>query len=153
VWARRGTRPRIIRQTEYKWVYIFGSINVETGESSGMIAPTVDTEMMALHLRWVSEQLGPARHAVLLVDGAGWHVANALRVPENITLLKLPPYSPELNPTELVWLWLKEQQLSNRVFANQRELDQAAIDAWNSVDQDRFKSLCAAPWLTRENNP
>lgn len=151
MWARRNTRPRIIRQTEYKWVYIFGAINVNTGESCGMIAPTVDTDMMNIHLRWLSEQLGSARHAVLILDGAGWHVAKALNVPSNITLKILPPYSPELNPAELVWLWLKEHHLSNRVFADQDELDQAALDAWNAVPQQRFKSLCALPWLAREN--
>jgi transposase len=141
----------MVRQTEYKWVYIFGAINMATGESCGMIAPTVDTAMMNQHLAWLSEQLGVGRHAVLMLDGAGWHVAKALKAPANITLLKLPPYSPELNPAELVWLWLKEHYLSNRVFADQTALDQAAMDAWNAIDQQRFKSLCSAPWLMRKN--
>lgn len=151
MWARTGTRPPMVRQTEYKWVYIYGAVNVSTGESCGMIASTVDTEMMNLHLDWLSRQIGPARHAVLLLDGAGWHArSGGLKVPSNITLHTLPPYSPELNPVELVWLWLKEHLLSNRTFAGQKELDQAAIEAWNSIDTPRFKSLCSAPWITRE---
>lgn len=151
MWALRGSRPRIVRQTEYKWVYIYGAVNPLTGESCGMIAPTVDTAMMNLHLRWLGEQVGPGRHVVLVLDGAGWHArSGGLKVPSNITLLTLPPYSPELNPVELVWLWLKEHQLSNRVFADQDELEAAACQAWNSIDAERFKSLCAADWITRE---
>lgn len=141
----------MIRQTEYKWVYIYGAVNPESGESAGMIGSTVDTEMMSLFLYWMGKQIGEDRVVVLVLDGAGWHVSKALRVPENIKLLKLPPYSPELNPTELVWLWLKQHQLSNRVFTDQAELNQAAIDAWNGVAVGRFQTLCAAPWLTREN--
>lgn len=150
MWARTGSRPRMVRQTEYKWVYIYGAVNASTGESCGMIASTVDTEMMNLHLRWLGEQAGPDRHVVLVLDGAGWHAkSSGLNVPGNITLLTLPAYSPELNPVELVWLWLKEHLLSNRVFKDQEELDNAARDAWNSIDIDRFKSLCWAPWITR----
>lgn len=132
-------------------MYIYGAVNPLTGESCGMIASTVDTDMMNLHLRWLGEQIGPDRHVVLALDGAGWHArSRELKVPRNITLLTLPPYSPELNPVELVWLWLKEHRLSNRVFADQDELDAAAIDAWNSIDAQRFRTLCACEWITRE---
>lgn len=151
MWARRGTRPRVVKQTEYKWVYLYGAVNPITGESAGMIGSVVDTEMMSLFLYWMGKQLGEDRHAVLVLDGAGWHKAKGLRVPPNITLLFLPPYSPELNPTELVWLFLKQHQLSNRVFKDQEELDQAALDAWNTLDTERFKSLCNVAWVTREN--
>jgi hypothetical protein len=65
--------------------------------------------------------------------------------------MALPTYSPELIPVELVWLWLKEHQLSNRVFVDQDGLEQAAIEAWNSIDEARFRSLCPAPWLTRQS--
>lgn len=91
------------------------------------------------------------RHAVLVLDGAGRHArSGGLKVPPNITLLTLPPYSPELNPVELVRLGLQGHLLSNRVFAGQKELDQTACDAWNSIDAPRFKSLCSTPWITRE---
>jgi transposase len=150
VWARRNTRPRVIKQTEYKWVYLYGAVNPETGQSAGMIGSTVDTEMMSLFLYWMGKEISPGSHAVLVLDGAGWHKSKALRVPDHITLLFLPPYSPELNPTELVWLWLKEHHLSNRIFPDQDHLDRAALDARNTLDADRFKSLCSAPWITRE---
>lgn len=141
----------MVRQTEYKWVYLYGAVNPGTGEGAGMLGSTADTEMMNLFLYWMGKQVGDDRVAVLVLDGAGWHKSKGLRVPGNIRPLFLPPYSPELNPAELVWLWLKEHRLSNRVYADQAELDRAALDAWNSIDADRFKTLCACPWLTREN--
>ena len=102
VWAQRGSRPTIVKQTEYEWVYIYGAVNPGTGESSALITPTVNTDYMNAHLRCISQQVGPQRHVVLVLDRAGWHVAKALEVPANMTLLHLPPYSPELNPVERV---------------------------------------------------
>lgn len=146
-WARRGSRPRVVRQTKYKWAYIYGAVEPATGEHVGMIASCVDTEMMSLFLWWVSKEIKEDEHVLLILDGAGWHKSKKLRVPANITLKFLPPYSPELNPVELVWLWLSEHQLSNRTFADQKELDDACIAAWNSLTTDRLKSLCKVAWL------
>ncbi len=149
-WAPRGTRPRVVRQTRYKWAYIYGAVEPATGASFGMIASCVDTEMMGLFLWWLSKEVQADEHLLLLLDGAGWHVSAKLRVPENITLKILPPYSPELNPVELVWLWLGEHQLSNRTFADQQDLDKACIDAWNTLTTDRIRSLCKVRWLPED---
>jgi hypothetical protein len=146
-WAPRGTRPRVVKQTKYKWAYIFGAVEPRTGASFGMIASCVDTEMMGLFLWWLSKEIKDDEHALLILDGAGWHVSGRLRVPENITLKILPPYSPELNPVELVWLWLSEHQLSNRTFADQEALDKACTDAWNTLTPDRIRSLCRVAWM------
>ncbi len=73
--------------------------------------------MMTLHLAKISDAVAPGAHGVLVLDGAGWHRRDGrLRVPDNITLLHLPPYSPELNPIETVWAYLRSNTLSNRVF-------------------------------------
>ena len=95
VWAQRGSRPTRVRQTEYEWVYLFGAANPQTGASVGMIAPTVNTYLMNVHLRMIAEQVGTHVHVVLVLDNAGWHVAKELRVPPKLTLLPLPPDSPE----------------------------------------------------------
>mgnify|MGYP002150090603 CR=1 FL=1 len=68
-----------------------------------MVGSHVCAELMSLHLKWISDEVGPRRHAILVLDNAGWHHANDLEVPRNITLHFLPPYSPELNPDEHVW--------------------------------------------------
>jgi transposase len=146
-WAPRGTRPRVIKQTKYKWAYIYGAVEPATGDHFGMVASCVDTDIMGVYLGWLSKEIKEGEHVLLILDGAGWHVSKKLRVPENITLKFLPPYSPELNPVELVWLWLGEHQLSNRTFADQAELDQACMDAWNSLTTERIRSLCKVDWL------
>ena len=71
---------------------------------------------MQIHLDMISQSV--EGHAVILLDGAGWHSANSLIIPKNITLMKLPPYSPELNPKENFWQSLKSIYLSNKVFAS-----------------------------------
>lgn len=151
VWARCGSRPRAVRQTEYKWAYVFGSICPATGESVALIAPTVNTYLMNVHLRHVSEALGDDRHAVLILDGAGWHTSKELVVPDNITLLFLPPYSPELNCVERVWLWLRQHTLSNRILPADKDLDHLLGEAFVSIPPSRLQSLTRTAWLERPN--
>jgi len=146
-WAPRGSRPTAVRQTEYKWAYVFASICPATGGSVALIAPTVNTYLMNAHLRHVSEELGPDRHAVLILDGAGWHRSNDLAVPDNVTLLHLPPYSPELNPVERVWRWLRDRKLSNRILPADAEMDALLAEVMTAISPERFKSLCHVDWL------
>jgi transposase len=115
-----------------------------------MIGTHVCTELMDLHLRWLSAQLGPDRHAVLVLDQAGWHVAKELKVPANITLHFLPPYSPELNPVERLWLWMREHLLSNRVYHDEKDLTTAGSAAFNSLTAERVRSVCRVSWLGPE---
>lgn len=151
VWAETGSRPTAVKQTAYEWVYLFAAVNPQTGASSALIAPTVNTEMMNHHLRFIAEEAGADTHVVLVLDQAGWHVANALEVPENITLLHLPPYSPELNPVERVWAYLRSHQLSNRVYEDYEALFTATGDAWNTLPPDTLKSICHTSWIPHEN--
>lgn len=142
-----------MKQTEYEWVYLFASVNPLTGESSAMLAPTVNTDYMNEHLRFISAQVGASggdRHVVLVLDRAGWHRAKALVVPRNITLLHLPPYSPELNPIERVWAYLKSHYLSNRVYVDYDDLFAASREAWNTLTEAQLQSICRTPWLTPE---
>ena len=143
----------MVRQTQYKWGYIFGAVNPLDGNSSALIAPTVNTRLMSEHLRMIAEAAGEKKHVVLVLDGAGWHKSNDLVVPETMTLLFLPPYSPELMPMERQWLWMKEHDLSNRVFADEAEIDQACAESWNGLTRERIKSVCHTDWLTPQNIP
>jgi transposase len=90
-------------------------------------------------------------HAALVLDGAGWHGSHGLVVPANVTLVPLPPYSPELNPVERVWLHLRERYLSLRVFADYRAIVEACCAAWNRLvaDPGRLRSLCDQPWIRK----
>ena len=115
-----------------------------------MLAPTADTGLMNEHLKFIAQRVGPDAHAVLVLDNAGWHVAKALQVPDNLTLLSLPPYSPELNPVERVWAYLRSHYLSNRVFTDYDHLLQSGTDAWNKLTEGHLKSICRTEWVTRE---
>lgn len=149
VWARTGSRPTAIRQTEYEWVYLWAAVEPASGVSVAMITPTVNTELMNRFLAGLSSTLAPDEHAILALDNAGWHVANALEVPANVTLLPLPPYAPELNPVERLWAWLRSHQLSNRVYEDYDELLRETDRAWLTLDADTIKSVCACPWIER----
>ncbi|MHB1158433.1 MAG: IS630 family transposase [Phycisphaerales bacterium] len=105
VWARTGSRPVAVKQTEYDRLYLFAAVNAMAGESCAMLSPTVNTDLMNAHLAMISRQVGPRRHVILVLDQAGRHVAKELKVSANMTLLHLPPYSPELNPIERVWAY------------------------------------------------
>lgn len=146
MWAKRGSRPIVPLQSEYEWVYLYGAANPETGESVALVLPWANTSMMQLHLDTISHQAGEDRHIVLVLDNAGWHRAKALKVPQNITLLHLPPYSPELNPMERLWHWLKDHEFSNRVYEDDEILLQAVCDMWNTLAKERIKTVCNCSW-------
>lgn len=95
--------------------------------------------------------IAAGEHAVIVLDQAGWHGSNALRVPANITLVLLPPSSPELNPVERVWRYLKERFLSHRLHAGYEAIVDAACRAWNrlTAETGRIKTLCSYPWIPR----
>ncbi len=101
--------------------------------------PTVSTEAMSRFLAELSASLAPDAHAVLVLDQAGWHTTEKLRLPENLSLLPLPPKSPELNPVENVWQFMRDNWLSNRVFGSYEDIVDHCCDAWNK--------LVEQPWL------
>jgi transposase len=149
VWAKTGSRPTAVRQTEYEWVYLWAAVEPATGAAVAMITPTVNTGLMNTFLAGLSGTLAPVEHAVLVLDNAGWHVARALCVPDNITLLFLPAYSPELNSVERLWAWLRSHQLANRVYADYEDLLRETDRAWLTLTEQILKSVCACPWIER----
>ncbi len=108
---------------------------------------------MQVFLDAFSKTMAEDEHAVMILDRAGWHGANALAIPANITLLPLPAYSPELNPVERVWLYLKERLLSHRLLDDYDAIVTAACDAWNRLlaEAGRIKTLCSHPWIPKVN--
>ena len=133
IWARRGTRPRAPRDRRYGWAYLFGAVCPERAVGAGLVLPYVNAEAMNLHLQEISRHVTPGAHAVLVLDGAGWHGAAALTIPDNISLLPLPSYSPELNPVENVWEYLRQNQLSLRVWPAYQAIVETCCQAWNTL--------------------
>ena len=102
-WARRGARPRLIHDQRTPSTYLFGAICPERGAGAALVLPRCNTSMMQMHIDEIAPQVAPDAHAILICDQAGWHTTDLLVVPSNITILLLPPRSPELNPAENIW--------------------------------------------------
>lgn len=149
VWARKGSRPRAVKQQQFEYGYLFGAVCPATGQTEAFITPLVNKAMMTEHLSQISKATPQGRHAVVIIDGAGWHTMDTASPFSNVTLIKLPPYSPELNPIEQVWQWLRQHCLSNRVFSGFDEIVEQVSVAWNTFisDIDRVKKLCARDWI------
>ena len=94
VWARRGTRPRAVRDTRYTWAYLFGAVCPARAVAAGLVRPCANAQAMNARLAEIAQNVAPGAHAVLILDGAGWHGAKGLVVPDTITLLPLPPFAP-----------------------------------------------------------
>jgi transposase len=150
MWAPTGSRPTAVKQTRYEWVYLYAAVEPATGHSVALQAPHVNTATFNVFLRMVSEDLGPGDHAVLVMDQAGWHKARVLVVPDNITILYLPPYSPELNPVERLWGYLRSHYLSNRVYEDYSHLLDAGAQAWRQLTPEVIRSVCACDYIERE---
>jgi transposase len=149
VWAKKGSRPTAVKQTRYEWVYLYAAVEPATGVSVALQAPHVNTGTMNVFLEMMSEELGARDHAVLIMDQAGWHKAKKLVVPDNITVLYLPPYAPELNPVERLWAYLRSHYLSNRIFEDYQHLLDAGAEAWQRLTPQTLRSVCACDYITR----
>ena len=116
-----------------------------------MILPDANRVGMQAFLDAFAGTIAKKEHVALVLDGAGWHRGKALRIPANITLVPLPPYSPELNPVERVWLYLKERFLSMRLLNDYKAIVAATSKAWKRLCRQtgRLTSLTSYPWIMR----
>lgn len=111
-----------------------------------MFLPGVNTEIMNVYLQSLSENY-PNKQILLIVDQAGWHKAKKLAIPPNITLKYLPPYSPELNPVEKLWQWLKKHVCRNRLFTSENDLMDALTKALLALSPPHLAALCHCSYL------
>jgi putative transposase len=139
----------MLRDNRHDSVHLFGAICPARGVGAAIIMPGVNIEAMNEHLKEISMQVAVGAHAALICDGAGWHQqGGALQVPDNITLLRLPPYAPELNPMENVWDYLRANKLSRLVWDSYEAIVAACKDAWDFLinDPQRIQSIGARDW-------
>ncbi len=130
----------------YEYTYAFAAVDVVSGELDSLILPHVNTHCMQLFLDEIARRHRTER-IVMVLDGAGWHVAAGLRAPQNIRLLSLPPYAPELNPVEHIWDELREKRFHNTVFASLNALQDHLEVSLKEFEQDpqRIQSIVAWP--------
>lgn len=147
-WAPSPTRPVVCNGYEREFVYVYGAVSPIEGEMDWMVCRQMNTEHMTEFLAQVS-----AAHKdefiLMVVDGASSHVSKGLLVPENIRLLRLPAYAPELNPQEHVWDELREKEFPNRVFADLHSVITQLEEGLPRLANNNagLRSLTAWPWI------
>jgi len=148
LWAMRGSRPRARVRPGYQNFYLYSSVSPHSGDSFTLFLPWVNTEMMNLYL----EKLSAAyldRELLLIMDRAGWHIAKALIIPHNIRIELLPPYSPELNPVERLWQWLRRHVCRNRLFDSENRLADTLSEAFvKHLFAEKMATLCRCAYLS-----
>ena len=151
VWARKGSRPRVVRQNGREWLYVLMAVCAATGMASALIMPELNTAVVNLFLEQLARDRPAGVHAVLIWDGAGFHSGKGLVVPVNVSLIRLPPYSPELNPVENLWHYLRSHHWSNREYEGYKGLQEEAIRSVRAVCQDagRLMTICNADYINR----
>jgi DDE superfamily endonuclease len=134
------------RDQRHDNAYIFGAVCPARDKGVALVLPAVNIDAMNLHLAAIATAVSPNAHAVVIIDGAGWHQeGGALLVPYNISLLRLPPYSPELNAQENIWQYLRQNFLAHRIFDTYDAIVDACCEAWNALiaETGRITSLHA----------
>lgn len=153
-WAERGTRPWVARDTRFKWAYIFGAVCPGRGATAALVMPFANTEAMNAHLIEISKAVAAGAHGILVMDGAGWHGLQALCVPDNLTIVTLPPYAPELNPVENIWAYLRANCLAISVFDTYDDIVARCCKAWNCFanDPERVRSISDREYAREVNS-
>jgi transposase len=154
-WAKKGTRPRQPKDQRYANAYVFGAVCPDRDTGAAVVMPRANTEAMQKHLDEISLNVATGAKAVLILDKAGWHTTGKLKVPANITLLFLPPVSPELNPTENIWQYLRQTYLSNRVFESYEAIRDICCQVWRKLTNEngRIRTIATRSWATIGQQP
>ncbi len=147
-WAPKPIRPLCTAMLTHEYTYAYAAVDVDSGELDTLMLPSVNGECMQIFLDEVA-----ARHRsdriVMVLDGAGWHASKSLIIPQNIKLLSLPPYAPELNPVEHLWDELREKHFHNLAFDSILALEDHLESALRTLEMKResVRSIVRWPWI------
>lgn len=152
-WAPPGVRPVVDCQTVREYTYAYGALCPRDGALCSLILPSMHAECFELFCAEVSRR-HPEELVVLACDGAGSHTATELALPENVRILTLPPYSPELNPTEQLWDLIRERRFANKAYDSLDEVEDDLAGELRALEADRpaIRSLSSHPWITASLN-
>jgi len=147
-WCPKPFRPVCHAMVTQEYTYAYATVSVSDGKMDSLILPYVNGECMQIFLDEVAVRY-PDDRIIMILDGAGWHKKGSLRIPDNLRLLNLPPYSPELNPVEHIWDDLREKAFHNLVFDSLDALEDHLENALRDMedDQNRIRSIVAWPWI------
>jgi putative transposase len=145
-WCFKGIRPIVPCQHIREYRYTFGAVEPLTGDSFFLIMSNCDTQCMNLFLRGLSDEYHEDR-ILLVCDGASWHRANALEVPQNIRLLFLPPATPEMNPIEQIWKEIRKIGFKNEIFKTLEKVIDRLCETICALSPDTIKSITGRKWI------
>ena len=152
-WAPPGVRPVVDCQTVREYTYAYGAICPHDGALDSLILPSMHSACFELFIGEISKR-HPDELIVMVVDGAGSHTATELCLPENLRILTLPPYSPELNPTEQLWDLIRERRFANKAYDTLDEVEDHLAEELRALEAEHstIKSLSGHPWITASVN-
>ena len=147
-WCPKPVRPVVPTMVCQQYTYAYGAVSIADGQWDSLILPKANTVCMQIFLDEIASRY-PEDRIVMVLDGAGWHRSTKLTVPENMKLLPLPPYSPELNPVENIWDELREKNFHNKVFADIDALETQLLYGLKHLEDHPqiTKSIAQWPWI------
>ena len=146
-WFKTGSRTEVKKKLGFQNFYLYTAASPKTGSEFSLLTPYVNTEWMNVFLRKMSEWL-KEKKAFVVMEQAGWHKTKKLIVPDNINIIFLPPYSPELNPIERLWQYVKDHVLKNKIYNTLNELEKSVCTFMNTVDANIIKSVCNINYMS-----
>jgi len=145
-WCRKGLRPSVPCHHIREYRYAYGAAEPQTGESFFLVLPYCNTDCMNVFLKELSLEY-PQDYIMLVLDGAAWHKAKALNIPENMELIFLPPATPEMNPVEQIWAWLRLHGFRNEIFQSLDKVVDRLCETISILSQDTVKSITQRDWI------
>lgn len=145
-WFKKGSRTAVNVKLGFENFYIYSAVNPRTGEDFTLIFPNANSDCLNAYLDAFSHCLGD-REVMFILDGAGWHKANKLKAHPNIELVFLPPYSPELNPVERFWQFIKDNTIKNQVYKTLKGIEDEVSRFLRGITHDITSSVCRAEYL------
>ncbi|WP_165813831.1 IS630 family transposase [Terrimonas sp.] len=148
-WVSTGQRAVVTQQLIREYTYAYTAVCPANGQCFSIISPVNNTDAMNIFLDQLSQKYS-IHNLIIILDGAGWHTSKSLKIPANIALLRLPPYSPELNPVEHLWDYIREQKgFNNHTFNSLKHVEDQLELALKQIanENDIIKSLCNFSWI------
>lgn len=146
MWAAKGKPLTVKVQQGFKNFYVYSAVSPNTGENFSLILPNVNTTNMNIFLKKIQTQF-PQKHILLIMDRAGWHRSKELIVDEKLKIELLPPYSPELNPVEKLWEWIKKECVHNFFYKTLDDLSNAVSEVIQNLNNEKLKILCNCKYI------
>jgi putative transposase len=145
-WSKKGTRPSVPCHHIREYVYAYGAVEPQTGESFFLEMPQCNSRCMNIYLKKLSEQYADDK-IILCVDNARWHISTILSIPKNIEIVTLLPYTPEMNPIEQIWKEIRKRGFRNEIFHTLNKVADRLCATICTLTNDIIKSITHRDWI------